>query len=827
RLDEALAGYRAAAPGLERSDPEGAATARNNACAILNDRGDYRAALAECREALRLRRGLADPVALARTLNNLGLARQSLGRTAEAEAAFREALALNRRAGDAEGEGINLANLGVAAIDAGRYGRALSAYREAEALARAHAAEPWAADQARISRINEGVVLEKLGAYEEALDLYRGLLAAGPALGPHLRASLIANAGTLDRNLGDPRRAIAAYEEAAAIYSRLGDRAGLSNARLNLGIARHLNLGDRRSAEADYRAALAGARAAGDRSEEIQDLFYLGRLLLEERRLPEAEQAFRDCLAAAEASGSAEGRVAAHEGLGRIFAARGDVRGALASLEQAMGEIEHTRAEIGSRRFQASYFGDRRAVYAAAVELLARQAARGVAGAAERALEITERAKVRELVDALGAPATGATPATGAPARSADLARWARAGGAPILDYFLGEKDLFLWRIDPSGIRLFDLGPAEPVLSAVRRLHRELAAGRAPAESELAALARALIAPLGPMNGISRLRIAPDGALRYLPFELLPGADGVALVERVAIRYEPSATAALALSRRGRSGVPDRAFLGFGSPRLPAPGPAPTPAGLLAARFALGPLPGAAGEIAASAGRLPGSRASFLGARATEAAFRREAAQGARVLHFATHAVFDERAGRGAAILLTPAGDDDGLLEPAEIAGLAVPAGSAEHSARIGLAVLSACSTALGPDPRGGGALASLTGAFLAAGASGVVASLWDVGDRATAVFMDQFYAQLGRGLPPDEALAAAKRRLRATPGWNRPEAWAAFVLIGEPPPVAPRHLGFGLGLGALLAGLAALGGLALRAVAGRRRASNLSLDPP
>ena len=62
RLDEALDAYRRSAPALERIDPEAAGAARNNACAILNDRGDFRAARVECAEAVRLRQLLNDPV---------------------------------------------------------------------------------------------------------------------------------------------------------------------------------------------------------------------------------------------------------------------------------------------------------------------------------------------------------------------------------------------------------------------------------------------------------------------------------------------------------------------------------------------------------------------------------------------------------------------------------------------------------------------------------------------------------------------------------------------------------------------------------------------
>jgi len=181
--------------------------------------------------------------------------------------------------------------------------------------------------------------------------------------------------------------------------------------------------------------------------------------------------------------------------------------------------------------------------------------------------------------------------------------------------------------------------------------------------------------------------------------------------------------------------------------------------------------------------------------QATERAFRAAAGRGARVVHLATHTVIDERPGRGAAILLTPEAGDDGLLSPEEIARLG------SHS---DLTVLAACRTALGPG-EDGRALASLTGSFLAAGSRGVVATLWDVNDAATAAFMEQFYWHLGRGLTPAEALRETKRRLRADPRWSRPALWAGYVLIGNPPAVAERRHPWIWILGAALAAVAIL----------------------
>lgn len=771
RLREALQEYHAVLAAAGGSDPAVASTASNNACVIHMDLGDYREALPDCRRALRLLQDAGDPAALSRAFNNLGLVLQVLGETGAAERNFRAALALNRRTADAEAQVVNLSNLGALALAAGRYSNALALHDEAAALASRHRGEPWAAEQLQVARLNLGVVLEKMGGYKEALGIYKGLLAEGETA--H-RAALLVNTGVLYRNLGDPVQAVRSFREAMDSFRRSGDTAGLSNAYLNLGLALHLNLERPEEAETAFREALRLARASGDRTEEIQDLFYLGRLLLERGRLGESEAAYRRCLAAAEASGSAEGRWSAREGLGRIARARQDLRGAHRHFARALAEIERVRAGIARGARRAGYFGDKRAVYAAAVETLVdlerREPGRGWA---ERSLEVVQRAKARDLLDALGSGRHPAAPLDAGALRN-------RTGKATVLEYFLGESRLYLWVIRPGAIRFHDLGPHEPILAAAVGVHRRLAGGAPPAAGALAALSRALLGPADLAGRDVPLRIAPDGALHYLPFELLddPVAPGAPLVERTAVSYLPSASTMPRRSGVGHEGGPR--LLGFGDPLLPAAGrDVPAPADILVERFRLAPLPAAARELEAIGRVLGGQRAVFTGQRATEEAFRREVARGARVVHLATHTVIDERLGHGAAILLTAAAGDDGLLSPPEIAAL---------DDRSDLTVLAACSTALGSGEEGQ-AFASLTGAFLAAGSRAVVATLWDVGDAETAVFMEQFYFELGRGRAPSEALRAAKRRLRADPRWSRPSLWAGYVLTGDAPPVAGRRI--------------------------------------
>jgi CHAT domain-containing protein len=333
----------------------------------------------------------------------------------------------------------------------------------------------------------------------------------------------------------------------------------------------------------------------------------------------------------------------------------------------------------------------------------------------------------------------------------------------------------------------------------------------------VAALSRVLLGQAGTLpRGDEPLRIAPDGALRYLPFELLedPRDRSVPLVEGTTVSYLPSASTL----RGGRSPELEGVrLLGVGNPRLSRPGSGPAgPRELLVERFGLAPLAAAGREIGTAARLLGGRSVEITGDGATEAAFRQAVARGARVVHLATHTVIDERPGRGAAILLAP-GDgydsDDGLLTPDEIARL---------DDRSALTVLAACRTALGPG-EDGQALSSLTGSFLAAGSQSVVATLWDVGDTATAAFMEQLYWELGQGLAPAEALRAAKRRFRTDPRWNRSDLWAGYVLVGEAPPVVPRKIPWALWGGLLAAAI--LAWIVLSKPTGSR--SSRSVSPP
>jgi CHAT domain-containing protein len=96
------------------------------------------------------------------------------------------------------------------------------------------------------------------------------------------------------------------------------------------------------------------------------------------------------------------------------------------------------------------------------------------------------------------------------------------------------------------------------------------------------------------------------------------------------------------------------------------------------------------------------------------------------------------------------------------------------------LVVLSACETALGKEIQGEG-IVGLTRGFMYAGATRVVASLWNTDDVSTKELMEKFYRTMEQeGMPPAAALRSAQVAMWKQRRWRDPYYWAAFQLQGE-----------------------------------------------
>jgi tetratricopeptide (TPR) repeat protein len=151
----------------------------------------------------------------------------------------------------------------------------------------------------------------------------------------------------------------------------------------------------------------------------------------------------------------------------------------------------------------------------------------------------------------------------------------------------------------------------------------------------------------------------------------------------------------------------------------------------------------------------------LVGAEANAVELRASCAD-ADVLHLACHAEFRSDNPMFSALQLV---DGPFTVQDAETLQL-----------RQGIVVLSACETGVAVYSRGD-EMIGLVRAFLVAGASRVVASLWPVDDAVTMQFMAAFYRALHSGNTPSSALRTAQLDVMRTR--PHPFHWAAFTLYG------------------------------------------------
>jgi len=118
-----------------------------------------------------------------------------------------------------------------------------------------------------------------------------------------------------------------------------------------------------------------------------------------------------------------------------------------------------------------------------------------------------------------------------------------------------------------------------------------------------------------------------------------------------------------------------------------------------------------------------------------------------------------------------PENVEDGILTAKEIADVDLRG--------LDLVVLSACQTGLGDISQGEGVFGLQRG-FKKAGAKSILMSLWEVDDKATQIFMVQFYRNLLSGKSKRQSLSEAQSDLRkyGNGKYNDPKYWAAFILL-------------------------------------------------
>jgi CHAT domain-containing protein/tetratricopeptide (TPR) repeat protein len=372
------------------------------------------------------------------------------------------------------------------------------------------------------------------------------------------------------------------------------------------------------------------------------------------------------------------------------------------------------------------------------------------------------------------------------------------------------------WVIPPQGaVRVFDLGPAEAIDGAVRRLRKEmedayLGPNGTPGEGTLSTkgdavseelfrrrsreLADLLLRPMYPViSRYERWVVSPDGDLWLVPWAalVLPGGDkfGAYAVEKHTISFVSSGRDLVAPRPKGvrRTNALIVADADYGKAPEEKRG-----------RLRFGALPLTRLEAKEAVPLLQaytgGEVVTLLGRDAQEQAFHQR--RSPKVVLLGTHGFFLEQAKGLPANPFLRCGlalANANLLETQALAG-----GSARNDGLLlgqeildtdlrgtDLVVLSACDTAVGK-VRGGEGVANLQSAFRLAGAQSVIATLWEVEELATAQLTRDFFRNLANG-KMDKALAlreAQRGRIAKLREDGQhaahPFYWGAMTLTGQ-----------------------------------------------
>lgn len=881
QLDAALQAYQRALR-LYRE-----AGAKREAAEILGDMGvmhyfrdDYDTAQHYFQRALTAARAVQDRDEVAAQLSNLGLTFKNEGRYEKALEHYQEALQMNRTREDRESVAANLTNIGVAYEYQGQYGKALEHYKSALQIDR----EVGDRRAVATNLDNVGDIQRKQGRYEAAAATYEEALRLNREAG--YRTDVADNFTSLGVLRWNQRRyddALEYYRNALEIAREEGDRSSLAANLNNVGTVQEKR-GNDEEAIARYREALAINRDLDNPVGIAANLSGIGDVHRKQGAYPEALQKYRQVLQMHRDHGRTDGVARALDDLGQTHLAAGRYAEADSLFSKAVDTTE--------RLLRTASGADRRDFLAKEVDRFqALITTRVRAGRPEAALRAAERSRARLLSEQLSgeADSMGTVPpvdsllktvgpdeaavhyanidadhpltvliVTRDSVRARDVAdttvlRRAHSHYRAALER-LQVRDEMPWgrpsepllrrakgvRVDPEAegllanlIRLYrhdvSVGPKKQVLSNARR--RQLGQFlysilMEPIEEEVA--------------DRDQLIVVPDGALNYLPFEVLSDWDQTRVIERWQVRYAQSLRVLSLLRERsdrtGSSARPE-GLLAIGgavyNSSATAVDTADGSGGPVAARarsvisesrpgtdnrrprgdaqdtptsryrdLGYGPdrwqnLPGTSTEVRAL-GRIAEPSTLVLDKEASEQTIHTLSQSGTlehyRAIHFATHGFVVPEEPELSALVLSEVrngrGENDRLTRDPRSGGSSQFEDgylSMREIAALNLnaefVAVSACRTGVGRIYRGSGAV-SLAQAFFRAGAESVAVSLWSIYDASTSRFMEAVYERAwGRETTWSSAITQTKRAFAKGHYGERlqdPRFWAPFVYYGH-----------------------------------------------
>jgi len=342
-----------------------------------------------------------------------------------------------------------------------------------------------------------------------------------------------------------------------------------------------------------------------------------------------------------------------------------------------------------------------------------------------------------------------------------NLRQQLKATQCMLIYYVLDSQVIVLLLTPENTVSLTLMASRSNIFDDLKRLHFTLRRSYPNTDKLLHDLWGKLFKPLLPhIQAYNELIIIPHDQLYHLPFHALYDGEQY-LLQRYQIHYMPLASWVLQEDREGWK-----------------PLELEQPTALIMAysdRESQNSIPGTLAEARAIEqiwqNSMERGRPSvlepklYLEEEAVSAHLNRYAHEG-HLFHLATHGKLDTENPLFSTLLLA-----DGPLSLADVEMLRFKAKP--------LIVLSACETGINNINKYNAGVQSISQAFLHAGASMVLVSLWRVADQATALLMQSFHYHLANNLSPAQALYQAQSELLECPQYSHPVYWAGWTLVG------------------------------------------------
>jgi CHAT domain-containing protein/tetratricopeptide (TPR) repeat protein len=792
---ELVASFKGAAVSLDESR----SAARLRADAWL-DLGQAFRALSPGQESVSaflrsaaLYRQVGDKKRQAIGLNEAAQGEQNLFQIDRSVGHYRQAIALARAARDASTESQALTNLG------GFYAERAQEEEARRYLSRAIPLSISLHDENGEARaLNAlGQLYIRLGEYDKALSLYKSELRR-LRLAPSRQALAMVRIGDTLASMGLYKKSFQYYRWAFDLQKQDKDPLNRAATLVGVGFA-YQNSRDFANALDSYQQALKIYRLLGDFRNQAAVVLNLGWTLGELGRFEDARESFRSALNFSRSLENPVLEAGALAGSAWVEQKRGNLVEAQREGEKALERIESIRSQIEKKEYRLKFFAIKQRVYDLLVDvLMERYRQENDEAFLGAAIHVGESSQARVLTDALSRRYDSSSASGSDILGVQEIQQKVLGSDDALLEYWLGDRQSYLWWITRSEIKSFRLPPRAKIESLVSDLYQSLQMSQISSKrSEAIALARhlgeILLGPVADRLSDRRLLIVVSGKLLSIPFGVFPDptvsplvSEGKRWPQPLIVRHEivqepsASALAGIRAAARGRGTGTDQQWVALiadgvfsrSDERVP-----PRFRSRIVDEGQFGRLPGSAREAESVARIFPmGQVRKFLGFEAKRSLFTDGKLQDASVIDLATHGSISSEHPEDAAITLSRV-DEHGR----EIEGSLSAEDVSQLDLRANLVVLSSCRSAVGRNVPGEG-IVGLPQAFLSAGVSGVVTSLWNVDDERTSQLMALFYRQLqaGRATTISGALRAAQIEMWKTSDWNAPWFWGAFIAEGD-----------------------------------------------